>query len=161
MLVYLLRHGEAEPNAASDAARKLTHKGHQEVLSVAHQFLVNKLPLDRCISSPYVRAHQTARDFLKQVKPGLALDESLLLTPEIRASEVMKLLDSLPATAHVLLVSHNPLLSELNALLTEGNIDHMHILSTSELVAVNIDVIGLGMGKTALRLLPGKKLQPD
>lgn len=160
MMLYLLRHGEAEAHAANDAARRLTSRGRQDVDSVARQFLANKLPLRQCISSPYVRAVQTAELFLEQVAPGLRLHQDAVLTPEVRASDVMKMLEGLTAE-QVLLVSHNPLLSELNALLTEGNISHMHILSTSELVAINIDVIGLGMGRTALRLLPGKTPVPD
>lgn len=160
MMIYLLRHGEAEPHAANDAARRLTVRGRQDVDSVARQFLVNKLPLQLCISSPYVRAVQTAERFLDHVAPSLSLSQDPLLTPEVRAGEVMRLLETLQVE-QVLLVSHNPLLSELNALLTEGSISNMHILGTSELVAINIDVIGLGMGRTALRLAPGKTPAPN
>jgi hypothetical protein len=46
------------------------------------------------------------------------------------------------------------LLSELNALLTEGNINAMHILTASELVCISLDMVGLGMGQTQFRLLP-------
>lgn len=160
MMLYLLRHGEAEPSAANDAARRLTVRGRQDVDSVARQFLENKLPLQLCISSPYVRAVQTAERFLDQVASDLALSQDPLLTPEVRAADVMRLLETLQAE-QVMLVSHNPLLSELNALLTEGNISLMHILDTSELVAINIDVIGLGMGRTVLRLAPGQAPVPD
>jgi phosphohistidine phosphatase len=161
MLLYLLRHGEAEPRAASDALRKLTSKGHQEVGSVARQFLVNRLPLQRCLCSPYLRTQETAWDFLQQVQPGLWVEETSLLTPDMRAGSIMKLLETLSPATPVLLVSHNPLLSELNALLTEGNIHQMHILGTSELIAISIDVIGLGMGKTVLRLQPEANSLPD
>lgn len=161
MLLYLFRHGEAEPRAASDSLRRLTSKGHQDIGSVARQFLVNQLPLQRCLCSPYLRAQETAWDFLQQVQPGLKFEESSLLTPDMRAGEIMKLLATFSPDTPVLLVSHNPLMSELNALLTEGNINQMHILGTSELVAISIDVIGLGMGKTVLRLLPESLSQPD
>jgi phosphohistidine phosphatase len=153
MMLYLLRHGEAEAQAATDASRKLTGKGGQEVISVGLQFLENKLPLQRCISSPYVRALQTAELFLEQVSPTLPVEESDTLTPDVRASEVMKLLETL-REEHVLLVSHNPLMSELNALLADGDISQMHILGTSELVVISVEIIGLGMGKKILRLLP-------
>lgn len=153
MMLYLLRHGEAEAQAATDANRKLTGKGTQEVVSVARQFMDNQLPLQKCICSPYTRAQQTARLFLDQVAPSLALEESALLTPEIRANAVMQLLASEQAE-HVLLVSHNPLMSELNALLIDGDISQMHILGTSELVVINVEHMGLGMGRKVLRLLP-------
>jgi phosphohistidine phosphatase len=160
MMVYLLRHGEAEPQAADDSQRRLTPRGRQHVDSVARQFLSNKLPLRQCISSPYVRAKQTAELFLEQVAPGLPLQQNPLLTPDVRASELMKLLETVQAE-QLLLVGHNPLLSELFALLTDGSVSQMHILATSELVAISIDVIGLGMGKTVLRLAPGAMQQPD
>jgi len=153
MMLYLLRHGEAEAQAANGASRKLSNKGRGDIISVARQFVDNKLPAPRCISSPYTRALQTARLFLDQINPGQKPEQSELLTPEIRASEVMKLLETI-SDEHVLLVSHNPLMSELNALLTDGDISQMHILGTSELVLISIDIIGLGMGKKTLRLLP-------
>lgn len=154
MRLYLLRHGEAEPQALSDAARRLTARGCSDVDSVARQFLAGQQPLQRCICSPYVRAMQTARRFLDIVAPSLSLEQDEVLTPDVRASEVMKMLEGLEVT-QVLLVSHNPLLSELSALLTEGSICQMPILGTSELVAIDLDVIGLGMGRQVLRLLPG------
>lgn len=153
MMLYLLRHGEAEAHAVNDASRKLSNKGRVDIISVARQFLDNKLPALRCISSPYTRALQTASLFLEQINPGQEPEQSDLLTPEIRASEVMRMLETI-SDEHVLLVSHNPLMSELNALLTDGDISQMHILGTSELVLISVDIIGLGMGKKTLRLLP-------
>lgn len=154
MMLYLLRHGAAEPQAGSDAGRRLTPQGCTEVDSVAHQFQLRHLPLDVCYCSPYLRALQTAQRFLAQVAPALPLCETAVLTPEVRANEVMEFLQGCNER-HVLLVSHNPLLSELNALLTEGSISHMHILGTSELVAMEVEVLGLGMGRSSLRLMPG------
>lgn len=160
MMLYLLRHGEAEAHAASDSVRRLTTRGEHNVDSVARQFRASELPLQLCICSPYVRAHQTAGRFLDIVAPGLPRLEDSVLTPEVRASEVMKMLETVEAK-QVLLVGHNPLLSELAALLTDGSISQMQILATSELVAIDIDVIGLGMGRTVLRLLPGATPLPD
>lgn len=155
MQLYLLRHGQAEPSAASDSLRRLTGKGHRDVKSVARQFRQLDLVLDHCLCSPYVRAQETARDFLGLVAPGQAIVESLVLTPDNRASAVMELLATLPAAGRVLLVGHNPLMSELQALLVEGSISQMHIMATSELDAISIDIIGLGMGTRTQRLLPG------
>lgn len=155
MQLYLLRHGQAEPSASSDAARRLTGKGHRDVKSVARQFRQLGLELDHCLCSPYVRAQETARDFLDLVAPDLEVTLQAVLTPDHRASAVMEALAALPATARVLLVSHNPLMSELQSLLVEGSISGMHIMATSELDALSIDIIGLGMGTRTRRLLPG------
>lgn len=153
MILYLLRHGEAEPRAHSDSARQLTAKGRQEVEQVARQFAARHIHLDRCFVSPYVRANQTAQLFLQHSGQDVAPEVTEMLIPEVRASAVMNFLDGIKGQ-HVLLVSHNPLLSELFALLKDGDISHMHILGTSELVCVACDVIGLGMGTSSFRLVP-------
>jgi phosphohistidine phosphatase SixA len=75
------------------------------------------------------------------------------LTPEHRAQEVLALLQTLQQD-HVLLVGHNPLISEVLALLTHGEVSHMHIVAAGELNAVHCDVIGPGGGKQQFRLLP-------
>lgn len=154
MNLYLLRHGEAEANAHTDAARQLTAKGRQDVENVAKQFAARQLPLEHCFVSPYVRAVQTAELFFRQLGETVTSTTTELLIPEVRASTVIDFLNKNVHGRNVLLVSHNPLLSELNALLTEGNINDMHILSTSELVCISLDLVGLGMGHTPFRLMP-------
>jgi phosphohistidine phosphatase len=154
MNLYLLRHGEAEARAHNDPARQLTVKGRSDVEHVARQFAARQLPLEQCFVSPYVRAAQTAELFIEQLSSSVSCTTTELLVPEVRASTVIDFLGKNIDRQHVLLVSHNPLLSELNALLTEGNINDMHILATSELVCISLDVIGLGMGTTPFRLLP-------
>jgi phosphohistidine phosphatase len=154
MNLYLLRHGEAEASAPTDAARQLTEKGRQDVKNVAKQFAARQLPLEHCFVSPYMRAVQTAELFFEQLKKSVPITTTELLVPEVRASAVIDFLDKNIRGRNILLVSHNPLLSELNALLTEGNIHDMHILTTSELVCLSLDIVGPGMGRTPFRLLP-------
>jgi phosphohistidine phosphatase len=154
MNLYLLRHGEAEASAHTDAARQLTAKGRQDVENVAKQFATRHLPVEHCFVSPYVRAVQTAEIFVGQLGGPISSSTTELLVPEVRAGTVIEFLNKNIHGRNVLLVSHNPLLSELNALLTEGNINDMHILSTSELVCISLDLIGLGMGHTPFRLIP-------
>src|SRR5688572_20674038 len=127
MNLYLLRHGEAEASAHTDAARQLTAKGRQDVEHVAKQFALRQLPLDHCFVSSYVRAVQTAEIFFGQLGESITSSTTELLVPEVRASTVIDFLNKNTHGRNVLLVSHNPLLSELNALLTEGNINDMHI----------------------------------
>ena len=58
MKLWVLRHGEAEPRANSDAERRLTAHGREQVLHSAARLLGQ--PLQAIIASPYVRAQQTA-----------------------------------------------------------------------------------------------------
>jgi len=153
MKLYLLRHGEAETRAHNDPGRELTARGRSEVVQVARLFAARNIQLERCFASPYVRAAQTAALFLPEAKQCIIAETTPVLMPEVRASIVMDFLEGV-REQEVLMVSHNPLVSELNALLTEGDISNMHILGTSELICIEFDVIGLGMGHSPFRLVP-------
>lgn len=153
MKLYLLRHGEAESRAHDDAGRELTARGRGEVSEIAHAFAARHIQLERCFVSPYVRAAQTAALFLSEAGQHIAPETTPVLMPEVRASIVMDFLEGV-REREVLMVSHNPLVSELNALLTVGDISQMHILGTSELICIEFDVVGLGMGSSPFRLLP-------
>lgn len=153
MKLYLLRHGEAESRAHDDASRELTARGRSDITDVAHRFAARNIQLQRCFASPYARAQQTAALFLPEAKQTIAIESTPVLMPEVRASIVMDFLEGV-REQEVLLVSHNPLVSELNALLTDGDISQMHILGTSELICIEFDVVGLGMGRSPFRLNP-------
>lgn len=153
MKLYLLRHGDSESRAATDAQRQLTSEGLDEVRAVAKQFSRKGVSLGRCFSSPYIRADQTAKAFLAGISQSLPIEYDEVLTPEKRAWEVMAFLSDLDAES-VLLVSHNPLLSELNAMLVEGNIDSMIIMGTCDIAAIEADIIADGLGKRLFYLSP-------
>lgn len=153
MKLYLLRHGEAEARAHNDSTRELTARGRQEIEQVARLFVARRVVLQRCFVSPYIRAAQTAALFLPQAAQDIAAETTPLLMPEVRASTIMEFLEGIKEQ-EVLLVSHNPLVSELHALLTDGDISSMHILGTSELICITFDIIGLGMGSSPFRLAP-------
>jgi phosphohistidine phosphatase SixA len=145
MNLYLLRHGEAEASASTSAGRQLTEAGHLEIASVAMQFASKRLEIDACFVSPALRAKQTAETFLSHIfnspEPSI-IDE---LSANQRAASLMHFLEQISAN-NVLLVSHNPILPELLAQLTRGNVDDLVILATGDLACVSLEVIGLGMG---------------
>ena len=145
MILYLLRHGDSEARAATDAQRQLTTVGRREVRNVARRFADRGIHLDHCFSSPYLRAEQTSAAFLAELPGSPAVEYNDVLTPEKRAFEVMQFLEQFH-DEHILLVSHNPLLSELNAVLVEGDISSMMILGTCDLVAIEVSVLGNGLG---------------
>lgn len=155
MKLFLLRHGDSEARAASDDLRQLTHRGRQQALDVSLQFCDKGGRLDRCIVSPYTRAVQTAASFLARIPDGPAMQIEADLTPEIRAAEVMNLLSTFPLDESILLVSHNPLISELNAVLVEGTVNHnMMILGTCDLCAIDMEIVATGMGVRQYMLSP-------
>lgn len=131
MKLWVLRHGEAESHAPSDAQRNLTERGREEVLhSAAH--LIGQ-PISAIIASPYMRAQQTAQ----------LVREALGFVPEIRTvswltpdGNPLQVLEKLDTDDNVLLVSHQPLVGNLISFLQHGHQRQpqpMHTASLAEL----------------------------
>jgi phosphohistidine phosphatase len=59
-VIWLLRHGDAE-DGSPDAERKLTEKGREQARAACAALSVLDVHLDACVSSPKVRALETAR----------------------------------------------------------------------------------------------------
>lgn len=118
MKLWVLRHGEAEPRANSDSERRLTAHGREQVLRSAAKLLGQDLQV--ILASPYVRAQQTAalvHEALGFIKP---VQTVTWLTPDTDPQDVISELDKL-GLEHVLLVSHQPLVSCLVGLLEQGH----------------------------------------
>ncbi len=61
-MIYLLRHGDAEPDQGDgDAARRLTKKGRNQADAAGRAIARLGFELDGCLTSPKVRALETAR----------------------------------------------------------------------------------------------------
>lgn len=132
MILYLLRHGEAEPygRAADDASRALVPAGKRAVSRVSDHLE----PVDRVYCSPYLRARQTA-DLVLSATGQKAYQLNDGLTPDSSVTALLTWLDTLPHE-HVLLVAHNPLLSSLASQLTclPGGVS----LGTANLACLNV-----------------------
>lgn len=110
-MIYLLRHGDAEPGNGDDAARRLTAKGERQAEAAGRALAVLGTALDACLTSPKVRAAGTAR---------LAC-EALGLDPEVAAELSGGEFDAHGLAAgrgDVLLVGHEPSFSTAIAQLT-------------------------------------------
>ena len=60
-MIYLLRHGDAERGNGDDAARRLTAKGERQSEAAGLALAVLGVAIDACLTSPKVRAADTAR----------------------------------------------------------------------------------------------------
>ena len=126
MNLYLLRHGLAvEPGSADytrDADRPLTPKGERKLWRVAEAMNALGLSFDRIVSSPYVRARQTAELVAQAVGLRKRLEFTDALLPGASPTSVVAWLKRLePAPDDVLLVGHEPGLSALVSLLVAGD----------------------------------------
>ncbi len=126
MNLYLLRHGIAvNPkiwDPAKDAERPLTSKGRRRMRQIAEVMSALKLSFDMILSSPYVRAKQTAEIAAKSLKCRKKLQFTDELTPGGSPKLLIQQLNDLrPKPKNILLVGHEPYLSKLVALLTTGD----------------------------------------
>ncbi|HDS1734516.1 phosphohistidine phosphatase SixA [Pseudomonas hunanensis] len=130
MKLWVLRHGEAEQRANTDAERRLTAHGREQVLHSAARLLDQ--PLQAIVASPYVRAQQTAA----LVHGALGFAEPVRtvpwLTPDSDVRQAIAEIERL-GLEHVLLVSHQPLVGALVSVLEHGHVQQPAPMSTASL----------------------------
>ncbi|WP_312391049.1 phosphohistidine phosphatase SixA [Pseudomonas sp.] len=136
MKLWILRHGEAEPRANSDAERRLTSHGREQVLYSAALLLGQ--PLQAILVSPYVRAQQTAALVQETLDFPQPLRTVAWLTPESSVREAITELEQL-GFEHVLLVSHQPLVGALVGMLEHGHLQQPAAMSTASLAELEGD----------------------
>jgi len=126
MELYILRHGIAEEldlaTSGRDSQRRLTPEGRKKMRGVAKGMQALEIKLDVILSSPFLRAQETA-EIVAEVF-GMAKDLHLL--PALAADGNPKeLIDELKEhhrkRGAVLLVGHEPYLSRLISLLISGD----------------------------------------
>jgi len=114
-VIYLLRHGDAEEGLGDDAARRLTLKGERQAEAAGRALAALAAKPDACLTSPKVRAADTAKLACE------ALDLEPETTEELRGGSF----DSAALAAgrgDVLLVGHEPDFSNEAARLTGAKV---------------------------------------
>jgi phosphohistidine phosphatase len=125
MNLYLLRHGIAAERGtglyASDADRPLTSKGRRKLRRAAAAMRAMELTFDVILSSPLVRARQTAELVANAMRSRHKLELTELLAPGAGAAGLLRRLKQLKPQ-NALLVGHEPDLSAFaSRLLTGGD----------------------------------------
>lgn len=142
MRLWLLRHGEAEPRARTDAARNLTEGGRRDVRRSA-TFLRGK-PLQTILVSPFHRAQQTAEEVRKALGFGGKFETVDWLTPEADLAEALRELD-LRDEDDLLLVTHQPFVGSLAGWLVNGDHAEPVPMATASLAELEGDAIAGGL----------------
>ena len=119
MLVYLLRHGDAIQTASlKDNERPLSGFGRKQATIVGKFLRKSVVQIDVIISSPLVRAVETADIVRKTLGVG-KFETTEYLVPGTRKTQLFDLLNSMQVGS-VLLVGHEPHLSQtISVLLSE------------------------------------------
>jgi len=160
MIVTIWRHGEAERGAV-DRTRALTDTGCDDIGFGCRQFheacTSRDIPHpDTILYSHWVRTAQTAEIIAAAFTHASAREEPALQPgsdiPAVDAA-LWGLLESSAAPAHVLLVSHQPLVSRLTDHYL-GAAAQAPPLAPGGLVTVDMDTIGPGCGTLKFWAMP-------
>jgi phosphohistidine phosphatase len=115
MVLLLLRHGEAEDGSGDDDARRLTPKGETQAVAAGEAIAALGIEVDACLSSPKLRAADTARLACRALGIDFELAQDLgggpFDGPGLAAGR-----------GAVLLVGHEPALSDEISRLTGGRV---------------------------------------
>lgn len=111
MELYILRHGDAEDGSV-DRQRQLSDQGRQQVITQAKQHSQSLAAIESVITSPLVRARQTAELVMSQASIHCPTQITDCLLPNARVAEVEQLLEK-NNSQRILLVGHLPLLDQL------------------------------------------------
>jgi phosphohistidine phosphatase len=125
MNIYIIRHAIAvdrgTPEYEDDSQRPLTDKGKKKMRQIARGLLALGVDFDLILSSPYVRAKETA-EILAEVlktKTAVAFSENLIPMgdPDLLIAEMNEKYN----VNSIALVGHEPHLSALISLLVSDN----------------------------------------
>ena len=115
-MIWLLRHGDAESHADDDASRPLTAKGERQAVAAGVALAALDAGIEVCLTSPKLRALQTAR----------IACEAIGIEPEICEALRGGDFDPIELAAErgtVLLVGHEPDFSRAVQLTTGGRVE--------------------------------------
>jgi phosphohistidine phosphatase len=140
MQVHLLRHGTAEDitPAGSDAERRLTAVGRDEVRRAAECARRARVAPTLIMSSPYVRAVETAEIAAEVLGYGGSIVRTDLLIPSASPQRVWNEIRSRQDEMQILLAAHEPLLSQLASYLLNSPALQIEMRKAS-LVRIDLD----------------------
>lgn len=144
MQIFILRHGQAEPYRADDETRKLVEKGIEDVKRVVQQASAELSRVERVLSSPYIRARETATVALPYL-PVSSFDLHDWLEPSASPAIAIAQLEKLSASS-VLLVSHQPFVSKLIESLCGLPMGSV-AMDTASLASLDVDPVAKDFGK--------------
>ena len=129
MHIYIIRHAiavaEGTPEYEQDSDRPLTDKGRKKMRQIVKGLQTLGVDFDLIVSSPYVRARETAEIIAKQFKMSKKLVFSDNLTPMAEPASLLPELKEKYSVDSIALVGHEPHLSSLVGFLTSeaGQLD--------------------------------------
>lgn len=152
MELYLLRHAEAEDNAASDHARELTPKGRGQARAVGEFCHRQGIRPDLIVTSPYLRTLQTA-ELVARALDGCPVEEAPFLASGMNSHTALTELRAYQKLGRVMIIGHQPDFGQLaGSLLGLMSAENMPVGKAS-LICIEIGYLG-ARGGTLKFFLP-------
>jgi phosphohistidine phosphatase len=161
VLLYIVRHGQAEDHAASgrDDDRALTDAGVREIRRIARRLHDLGVRFDHTLTSPLVRAQQTA-DLLVKESVTTWVEEAGFLGPDGHLDDLRAWLAQWRKrhSGSVALVGHQPVLGAWIELLVHGEASGHVQLKKAGIAALTLPDAGSPVGASKLEWLITPKL---
>ena len=166
MNLFILRHGIASdpgkdglPKKLPDAERPLSTKGKQRLGDVTWAMQKMELDFDAVLSSPLLRARQTAQIVIEAQGAKRKIILSDHLAPEGSPKALIEQVNGLHApVANMLMVGHEPYLSRFIALLTTGGTTAAIDLRKGGLARLEVETLKYARCATFRWLLTPKQM---
>lgn len=161
MLLLLVRHaraGERDPARwPDDELRPITNVGREIHAQMSRALDRLGCPPEAMLTSPWVRAYQTAELMVEEMALDLEPVRCEALAADVDLEAIRAQIESLGGHSTVALVGHSPWLEELAALLLSGSTEGM-LIDFPKSGVMGLDVETLTPGGAALRFLwrPGQ-----
>ena len=164
MNLYLMRHGIAlpagDPSAEADSDRPLSRKGLKRIRKAARGIRRLDIPFDVLLSSPLVRARQTMNLVAAALGAENLVEDFSSLAPESTVEKLISALKPYQDRRHLLLVGHEPLLSNALANLLVGKRNSMNVdFKKGALCGIEIDALPPATPATLRWFLTPKQLR--
>ena len=143
MDIYFLRHASAgshKTSVAADERRPLDADGIQQCVTVGRALTAMGIKVDVVISSPLKRAQQTAELVAREIGYDDRIEISDALRPDADYRAFEQLLQTNAKRDEIMVVGHNPSLSEFVSLLISGGASHTAVeLKKAAIAKVPVD----------------------
>jgi phosphohistidine phosphatase len=163
MRLYFFRHGEAAPkddeSIKLDRDRPLTPDGRQKTRAAADGLRRLQIPVDIVLTSPWLRARETAEIVAEVLGMNDRLEELEELAGDHSASDVLRGLARFKMHENVMLVGHQPLLGETVAWLLSLSTGMQVDLKKSGVCTIEVDSIPPKQPGTLLWMHTPKQLK--
>lgn len=154
MELYLIRHGIAEEHkpGIKDEERSLTKEGRQKTEKIAQRLAKLDLHFDLILTSPLIRAQQTAEIL---IAAGLSSQSETTAHLSFEGNIHNWLTDwfqprNLPENTHLALVGHQPCLTNWTEILLWGETKERLLLKKAGMIGIKLPESGSPVGRSQM-----------